>query len=368
IGPEIRRGIADWNGEGETVGGIVVVRAGADTLSTIKGVKEKLAELKKGLPEDVEISVAYDRSGLIEESIKTLTRTLIEEAIIVALVCIVFLFHFRSALVAILSIPVSILLAFVIMRIQGLGANIMSMGGIAISIGVLVDAAIIMVENAHKHYEEWRGKRSHFEIILRSAQEVGPTLFFTLLVITVSFIPIFTLQAQEGRMFTPLAFTKTYAMLMSSILAVTVIPVLMFWFVRGKIHSEDRHPVSRLLRGLYEPVLRFSLRRRWWVIGVALLLMLSILIPMKRIGSEFMPPLWEGDMLYMPTTFPGISTTKAKEILQQTDKILRTFPEVESVFGKIGRAETATDPAPLSMIETTIVLKPQSEWRPGMTK
>ena len=368
IGPEIRRGIAEWNGEGETVGGIVIVRAGADTLATIEAVKEKLAELKKGLPEGVEVSVAYDRTALIERSIKTLTHTLIEESIIVALVCIVFLFHFRSAFVAILSIPVSILLAFIVMRWQGLGANIMSLGGIAISIGVLVDAAIIMVENAHKHYEEWSGKRSHFEIILRSAQEVGPTLFFTLLVITVSFMPVFTLQAQEGRMFKPLAFTKTYALAMSSILSITVIPVLMYWFVRGKIHSEQRHPISRILRRLYTPVLNFALQRRWLVVVAAALLIASIWIPIQKIGSEFMPPLWEGDMLYMPTTFPGISTTKAKEILQQTDKILRTFPEVESVFGKIGRADTATDPAPLSMIETTIVLKDPSEWRPGMTK
>ena len=255
IGPEIRRGLADWNGEGETVGGIVVVRSGADTLSTIARVKERLAELEAGLPDDVEISVGYDRTGLIHDSIETLTDTLIEESIIVALVCIIFLFHFRSAFVAIISIPISILLAFIIMRIQGLGANIMSLGGIAISIGVLVDAAVVMVENAHKHYEEWRGERSHFEIILRSAQEVGPTLFFSLLLITVSFMPVFTLQAQEGRLFKPLAFTKTYSMAMASIVAVTVIPVLMFWFVRGKIHSEKKHPVSRLLRCIYTPVL-----------------------------------------------------------------------------------------------------------------
>ena len=368
IGPEIRRGLAEWNGEGETVGGIVVVRYGADTLSTIAAVKERLAELKEGLPEDVEISVAYDRTALIERSIRTLTRTLIEESLIVAVVCFLFLFHFRSALVAILSIPLSILLAFIVMRMQGLGANIMSLSGIAISIGVLVDAAIIMVENAHKHYEEWQGKRSHFEIILRSAQEVGPTLFFTLLVITVSFMPVFTLQAQEGRLFRPLAFTKTYAMAASSIVAITVIPVLMFWFVRGRIHSEERHPVSRLLRWLYTPVLNAALRFRWAVILIAVVLAASIWIPIQKIGSEFMPPLWEGDLLYMPTTFPGLSITKAKELLQQTDRVIRTFPEVESVFGKVGRAETATDPAPLSMIETTIVLKDPSEWRPGMTK
>ncbi len=368
IGPEIRRGLADWNGEGETVGGVVVVRSGADTLSTIAKVKARLSELKQGLPDDVKISVAYDRTDLIRRSVKTLTHTLIEESIIVALVCIIFLFHFRSAFVAIISIPVSILLAFIVMHIQGLGANIMSLGGIAISIGVLVDAAIIMVENAHKHYEEWRGKRSHFEIILRSAQEVGPTLFFSLLVITVSFMPVFTLQGQEGRLFKPLAFTKTYAIAMSSIVAVTIIPVLMYWFVRGKIHSEERHPISKILRRLYTPVLNLALHGRWLVVVLAIAAVASIWFPMSHLGSEFMPSLWEGDLLYMPTTFPGISITKAKEVLQQTDKIIKTFPEVESVLGKVGRADTATDPAPLSMIETTIRLKDPSQWRPGMTK
>ena len=368
LGPEIRRGLAEWNGEGETVGGIIVVRSGADTLATIARVKERLAELKEGLPEDVEISVGYDRTALIQRSIETLTRTLLEELIIVALVCVIFLFHFRSAFVAIFSIPVSILLAFVIMKAQGLGANIRSLGGIAISIGVLVDAAVVMVENAHKHYEEWKGERSHFEIILKSAQEVGPTLFFALLVITVSFLPVFTLQAQEGRLFKPLAFTKTYAMAASAIVAVTIIPVLMFWFVRGRIHSEERHPVSRLLRAVYSPILRTTVRFRWVVIVLAVAAIASLVIPIQQIGSEFMPPLWEGDLLYMPTTFPGISITKAKELLQQTDKIIASFPEVESVLGKIGRAETATDPAPLSMIETTIVLKDPAEWRAGMTK
>ena len=368
IGPEIRRGLAEWNGEGETVGGIIVVRYGADTLSTIARVKERLAELKKGLPEDVEISVGYDRTGLIHHSLETLTHTLLEESIIVALVCILFLFHIRSAFVAIISIPISLLLAFIVMRLQGLGANIMSLGGIAISIGVLVDASIIMVENAHKHYEDWRGKRSHFEIILRSAQEVGPTLFFSLLVITVSFLPVFTLQAQEGRLFKPLAFTKTYAMAMSSIVAITIIPILMYWFVRGKIFSEDRHPVSRILRFIYTPALNLALKFRWIVVILAIIAVASVWYPMQHMGSEFMPPLWEGDLLYMPTTFPGLSITKAKEILQQTDRIIRTFPEVESVLGKIGRAETATDPAPLSMVETTIRLKPPSEWRKGMTK
>lgn len=367
VGPEIRRGIAEWNGEGETVGGIVVVRAGADTRETLRRVRARLEELRQGMPEDVRVEVAYDRSGLIDRAIGTLSRTLVEELVVVALVCLLFLFHFRSAFVAAVSIPLSILLAFIVMRFQGLGADIMSLGGIAISIGVLVDAAVIMVENAHKHYEEWSGRRSHLEIILRSAQEVGPTLFFTLLVITVSFLPIFTLEAQEGRLFKPLAFTKTYSMGMASILAVTVIPVLMVWFVRGRIHSEERHPVSRLLRAMYRPALRLALRWRWPLLVAMTLVVVLTLIPLQHIGSEFMPPLWEGDLLYMPTTFPGISITKAKEILQQTDKILRTFPEVESVFGKAGRADTATDPAPLSMIETTILLKDPKEWRPGMT-
>ncbi len=368
IGPEIRRGLADWNGEGETVGGIVVVRAGADTRTTIQRVKERLEELRAGLPDDVEISVAYDRTGLIERSIDTLTHTLLEEMLVVSLVCFVFLFHIRSALVAIVSIPLSILLAFIIMHVQGLGANIMSLGGIAISIGVLVDAAIIMVENAHKHYEQQREEKSHFEIILRSAQEVGPTLFFTLLIITVSFMPVFTLQAQEGRLFRPLAFTKTYSMAMAAVLAVTVVPVLMYWFVRGRIRSEQHHPVSKVLTFLYTPILHLVLRWRALVLVAVVAVLAVTVVPLKRIGSEFMPPLWEGDLLYMPTTFPGLSITKAKELLQQTDKIIRTFPEVESVFGKVGRAETATDPAPLSMIETTIILKDPSEWRPGLTR
>jgi len=368
IGPEIRRGIAEWNGQGETVGGIVVVRDGADTLEVIDAVKARLAELSDGLPEDVRVEVGYDRTELIQAAVETLTGTLIEESIIVALVCALFLFHLRSAFVAIVSIPISILIALVAMNLQGLGANIMSLGGIAISIGVLVDAAIVMVENAHKHYEEWRDTRSHFDIILKSAQEVGPTLFFTLLVITVSFMPVFTLQAQEGRLFRPLAFTKTYAMAASSLVAITLVPVLMYWFVRGKIHSEERHPVSRFLRWVYTPVLHAVLRGRWLVLVLATVLIASIAWPLMHIGSEFMPPLWEGDLLYMPTTFPGLSITKAREILQQTDRAIAQFPEVETVLGKIGRADTATDPAPLTMIETTIQLKPPSEWRTGMTK
>jgi Cu(I)/Ag(I) efflux system membrane protein CusA/SilA len=375
MGPELRRGLAEWNGEGETVGGIVVVRSGADTLETVSRVTERLRELEAGLPEDVEVSVAYDRTGLIERAIATLTRTLIEESLIVAAVCALFLFHFRSAFVAILSIPVSILIAFIAMRIQGLGTNIMSLGGIAISIGVLVDAAVVMVENAHKHLEEWKKDpddgtpaRSRLQVILASAQEVGPTLFFTLLVITVSFMPVFTLQAQEGRLFKPLAFTKTYAMAASSVVAVTLIPVLTYWFVRGRIRSERQNPVSRFLHVLYTPVLWASMRFRWPVLVLALLSVASLVVPISQMGSEFMPPLWEGDLLYMPTTLPGISITKAKELLQQTDEIIAGFPEVRSVLGKIGRAETATDPAPLSMIETTIVLEDPERWREGMTK
>ncbi len=367
IGPEIRRGLADWNGEGETVGGIVVVRSGADTRATIERVKERLEELAAGMPDDVGISVAYDRSGLIERSIATLTGTLLEESIVVAVVCLVFLFHFRSALVPILAIPVAVLLAFVVMRLQGVGSNIMSLGGIAISIGVLVDAAIVMVENVHRHLEAHAGRRPRFEIVLRAAQEVGPTLFFSLLVVTVSFLPVFTLEAQEGRLFRPLALTKTYSMAMASLVAVTVVPVLMHWFVRGRILPERRNPATRFLRFVYRPLVAGALRAPWLIVVLTIALVGSSLTPLKRIGSEFMPPLWEGDLLYMPTTLPGVSITKAREIVQQTDRIISSFPEVESVFGKVGRAETATDPAPLSMLETTIVLKDRDEWRPGLT-
>jgi len=368
LGPDMRRGIAEWAGQGETVGGIIVVRAGADTLSTIRAVKAKLAELKAGLPPDVRIEVGYDRTGLIERSISTLTRTLVEESIIVALVCVIFLFHVRSALVAVFSIPVSLLISFLVMHVQGLGANIMSLGGIAISIGVLVDASIVMVENAHAHLESAPPGRSRLDVIAESAKEVGPTLFFTLLVITVSFLPVFTLQAQEGRLFRPLAFTKTWSLAAASILAVTIVPVLTYWFVRGRIRHEDRNPMSRLLRALYTPLLRPALRWRWSVVVVAGVLVASLALPFSRMGSEFMPPLWEGDLLYMPTTFPGVSPTKAREVLQQTDRIIASFPEVESVMGKVGRAETATDPAPMAMIETTIRLKDPAQWRPGMTK
>ena len=367
MGPDMRRGLAELNGQGEVVGGIVVVRFGANAYQVIQDVKAKLAQLEQGLPEDVEIMAVYDRSALIERSVNTLKEKLLEEGLAVALVCILFLLHFRSSLVAITTLPLAVLMAFTIMYYQGINANIMSLGGIAIAIGAMVDAAIIMIENAHKHLERDQGKKEHWKIIADASIEVGPTLFYALLVITVSFVPVFTLEAQEGRLFKPLAFTKTYSMAAASLLAVTIVPVLMGYLIRGKIRSEKRNPVSRLLIRLYDPILHLLLRWKWLVLVGAVLLVAVTWIPYSELGSEFMPPLWEGDLLYMPTTFPGLSVTKAREILQQTDKIIATFPEVHHVFGKVGRAETATDPAPMSMIETTIMLKPEEEWRPGMT-
>jgi Cu(I)/Ag(I) efflux system membrane protein CusA/SilA len=367
IGPEMRRGLAEWNGEGETVGGIVVVRYGADTLQVIRDVKSKLEEVKAGLPEGISIEVAYDRSTLIERAVESLRESLTQQFLIVGLVCLVFLFHVRSGLVAVITLPVGILMAFIAIYFQGLNLNIMSLGGIAVAIGTMVDAGIVMVENAHRHLAKDRGKKPHWEIITASSKEVGPSLFFSLLVITVSFMPVFTLEAQEGRLFKPLAFTKTYAMAAAALLSVTLVPVLVGYWVRGRIVSEEKNPISRLLIFVYEPILAFVLRFRLSVLFIVLLALAVTVIPFLQLGSEFMPPLWEGDLLYMPTTLPGISITKAREILQQTDKIIKTFPEVHHVFGKIGRAETATDPAPLSMIETTIMLKPESEWRPGMT-
>jgi len=367
LGPELRRGLADWNGEGETVGGIIVMRYGENALKTIKAVKEKLQELKKGLPPGVTIKPAYDRSSLIERAIENLKGKLLEESIIVALVTILFLLHFRSAFVAIFTLPMGILISFLVMYYQGLNANIMSLSGIAIAIGAMVDAAIVMIENAHKHIERDIGKKDHWQIIIDSSKEVGPALFYSLLIITLSFLPVFTLQAQEGRLFKPLAFTKTYAMAASALLAITVVPVLMGYFIRGKIMPEEKNPINRFLIKIYRPVINWVLRFKWTTIGIALVVLLISIFPVEHIGSEFMPPLNEGDLLYMPTTDPGISITKAKELLQQTDKIIKSFPEVETVFGKIGRAETATDPAPLSMIETTITLKPKEQWRPGMT-
>jgi Cu(I)/Ag(I) efflux system membrane protein CusA/SilA len=372
IGPELRRGIADWNGEGETVGGIVVIRYGENALSVIEKVKARLEELKKSLPPDVTIDVAYDRSSLIERAIDNLSGKLLEETLIVALVIIAFLLHIRSSFVAIFTLPTAVLISFLVMRLQGINANIMSLGGIAIAIGAMVDASIVMVENAASHLSSEKEKspdqrRSHWAVILESSKEVGPSIFYSLLVITISFLPVFTLEQQEGRMFKPLAFTKTYSMAGAAILAVTIVPVLIGYLVRGKIRKEEENPITKLLVKLYHPIVDFVMNKRWWVMGTAFIIILVTFIPFSKLGSEFMPPLYEGDLLYMPTTLPGVSITKAKEILQQTDKIIKSFPEVESVFGKIGRAETATDPAPLTMLETTIRLKPQELWRPDMT-
>ncbi len=367
IGPELRRGLADWNGEGETAGGVIVMRFGGNALKTIALVKEKLKDLEKGLPEGVKIIPAYDRSSLIERAIDNLSWKLFEELLVVALVCIIFLLHFRSAFVALFTLPMGILISFLIMYFQGINANIMSLGGIAIAIGAMVDAAVVMIENAHKHIERDGGKKNHWQIIIDSSKEVGPALFYSLLIITISFLPVFSLQAQEGRLFKPLAFTKTYAMAGAALLAITIVPVLMGYFVRGKIIPENKNPISRFLIKLYKPIIHWVLRFRWITIGIALLILVITIFPMGKIGSEFMPPLNEGDLLYMPTTDPGISITKAKELLQQTDKIIKSFPEVHHVLGKIGRAETATDPAPLSMIETTIMLQPEDKWREGMT-
>ncbi|MXW38268.1 MAG: efflux RND transporter permease subunit [Acidobacteria bacterium] len=367
FGPEIRRGLAELNGEGEVVGGIVVVRSGANVHDVVGRVKARLEELQAGLPEGVEVVPVYDRTVLIEDSVATLREKLVEEMAIVALVCVVFLLHLRSALVAVITLPLAVLMAFIVMYFQGVGANIMSLGGIAIAIGAMVDAAIVIVENAHRHLERDGGKVPHWRIIARASTEVGPTLFFALLVITISFAPIFALEAQEGRLFRPLAFTKTYAMAAAALLSVTLVPVLAGFWIRGRIRPAGRNPVTWLLMAIYRPVLRLVLRWRWAVLVLTLAGAAATAVPVSRLGSEFMPPLWEGDLLYMPTTLPGVSITKAREVLQQTDRILRDFPEVETVFGKVGRADTATDPAPLSMIETTILLKPETEWRPGMT-
>jgi len=367
LGPELRRGAADLNGEGEVAGGVVIMRYGGNALDVIKNVKKKLETLKKGLPEGVEIVPVYDRSGLIERAVETLKGKLMEESIVVALICVIFLLHVRSALVAIFTLPVGILMAFIVMYYQGINANIMSLGGIAIAIGAMIDGAIVMIENAHKHIEEAGAGRDHWQIIIESAKEVGPALFFSLLIITFSFVPVFTLEAQEGRLFSPLAFTKTYSMAASAILAVTIVPILMGYFIRGRILPEKKNPVNRLLLALYRPVVGFVLRFKKTFILISLVALVATVMPLKKLGGEFMPPLNEGDILYMPTTLPGISITKAKELLQQTDRILKTFPEVKRVFGKVGRAETATDPAPLSMMETTVTLKPKEDWRPGMT-
>lgn len=368
LGPELRRGLTDLDGEGEAAAGIVIMRSGENALETIRNVKTKLAELADNLPPGVEIVTVYDRAPLIERAIANLGEKLLEQGLIVALVCFVFLVHLRSALVAILLLPLGILFSFIVMFHQGINANIMSLGGIAIAIGTMIDAGIVMVENAHKHLERDRDTKPRREILIDAAVEVGPSLFFSLLIITVSFLPIFALEAQEGRLFKPLAFTKTYAMAGAALLSITVVPALMIWLVRGRILPEANNPLNRFVLWVYRPVLGAALQHRVVVLVVAFAVLLSSLYPLRQIGSEFMPPLVEGDLLYMPTTLPGISITKARDILQQTDRIIATVPEVERVFGKVGRADTATDPAPLSMIETTIMLKPRSEWRPGLTQ
>lgn len=368
IGPQMRRGIAELNGEGETVGGVVVMRFGENAQTTINGVKAKLEQLQAGLPEGVEVVTVYDRSGLIERAVKNLWHKLLEEFVVVALVCMIFLFHVRSSLVAIVSLPVGILTAFIIMHVQGINANIMSLGGIAIAIGAMIDGAIVMIENMHKHMEHTPiTKENRWQIVTESAVEVGPALFFSLLIITVSFVPVFTLEAQEGRMFSPLAFTKTYAMAASAALAITLVPVLMGYFIRGKVLPEHKNPVNRFLIASYMPALKGVLKFPKITILCAAIVLASVYWPLQKIGSEFIPPLDEGDLMYMPTTYPGISIGKARELLQQTDKLIASVPEVENVFGKIGRADTATDPAPLTMIETFIQLKPRDQWREGVT-
>ena len=396
VGPELRRGLAEWNGEGEVAGGIVVMRYGENALAVIDAVKERLAELQDGLPEGVVVETAYDRSGLIRRAVGHLREKLVEECLVVAAVCGLFLLHFRSAFAAVFTLPLGILVSFIVMWGQGINANIMSLGGIAIAVGAMVDAGIVQIENAHRHLTRDRGRKDHWASIAAASKEVGPALFYSLLIVTLSFLPVFTLEAQEGRLFKPLAYTKTYAMAAAAILSITVVPVLIGFCLRGRVVDADRNPLNRGLTRGYVPVLDWLLRHKAATLAAAAAVMfvsvfpfrsvvverfadrpgslahtalsrLQQLFPLEQIGSEFMPPLYEGDLLYMPTTLPGVSVTKARELLQQTDRIIRTFPEVENVFGKIGRAETATDPAPLSMIETTITLRPQDEWRPGIT-
>ena len=375
IGPEMHRGIADLDGEGEVVGGVIVMRSGKNALDTIAAVKAKLDALKPGLPPGVEIIPVYDRSGLIQRAVKNLGEKLLEEFLVVAIVCAIFLFHLRSALVAIVSLPLGILAAFIIMRYQGVNANIMSLGGIAIAVGAMVDAAVVMIENAHKHIEAWNHAHpgvklkgdEHWKVISDAAVEVGPALFFSLLIIVLSFIPVFTLEAQEGRLFSPLAFTKTYAMAAAAGLAVTLIPVLMGYLIRGRIPDERKNPLNRFLIAAYRPLLEAVLRFPATTLVLAVAVAAASIWPLARLGGEFMPPLDEGDLLYMPSALPGISTGKVAELLQQTDRLIKTVPEVLRILGKAGRAETATDPAPLEMLETTIQFKPRDQWRPGMT-
>jgi Cu(I)/Ag(I) efflux system membrane protein CusA/SilA len=375
LGPEMRRGIGELDGEGEAVGGVIVMRSGKNALDTIRAVKVKLAELQRGLPEGVEIVPVYDRSGLIERAVQNLGFKLLEEFLVVAVVCAVFLFHLRSALVAIVSLPLGILAAFIVMQQQGVNANVMSLGGIAIAIGAMVDAAVVMIENAHKHLERWAHEHpgrtlageSRWRVVGEAAAEVGPALFFSLLIITLSFIPVFTLEAQEGRLFSPLAYTKTYAMAAAAGLAVTLVPVLMGYLIRGRIPAETANPLNRGLIALYRPLLERVLEWPRLTLVSAVAVLAASLWPLQHIGSEFMPPLDEGDLLYMPTALPGLSAGKATELLQQTDRLIKTVPEVQSVYGKAGRADTATDPAPLEMFETTIQFKPREQWRAGMT-
>ncbi|MFT2099277.1 efflux RND transporter permease subunit [Marinomonas sp. 2405UD66-6] len=368
IGPQMRRGLAELNGEGETVGGVVVMRFGENAQQTIAGVKAKLESLKSSLPEGVEVVTVYDRSGLIDRAVNNLWTKLLEEFLVVALVCMVFLFHVRSSLVAIISLPVGILTAFIVMHWQGINANIMSLGGIAIAIGAMIDGAIVMIENLHKHMEKVEmTKENRWQIVTKAATEVGPALFFSLLIITVSFVPVFTLESQEGRMFGPLAYTKTYAMAASAALAITLVPVLMGYFVRGKVVSEHKNPINRALVAVYMPALKAALHYPKTTLLLAVMVFFVGMWPLNKLGSEFIPNLDEGDLMYMPTAYPGISIGQARQVLQQTNKLIMTLPEVETAFGKVGRAETATDPAPLTMIETFIQLKPQSQWREGMT-
>jgi len=370
VGPAPRRGAADLNGQGEAVAGIVIMRFGSDALKTIEAIKERIAEIQRTLPAGVRLVPVYDRSDLIHRAIKNLNRTLIEESLIVALVSILFLLHFRSALVAIVTLPLGILISFLVMRSMGVGANIMSLGGIAIAMGAMVDAAIVMIENMHKHLEheaEVQTGRSRWDIVRESAKQVGPPLFFSLLIITVSFLPVFSLEQQEGRLFKPLAFTKTFAMAGAALLSITLVPVLMGYLVRGRIRPQETNPVNRWLMRAYRPVIALVLRYPWRVVAGAAVVLGATVLPWSRLGSEFMPPLDEGSLLFMPTTVPGVSIAQARQIMRYQDSVLATFPEVASVFGKVGRANTATDPAPLDMYETTVVLKPHDQWRAGMT-
>lgn len=368
-GPELRRGIVEQNGTGEVVSGIIIMRSGENALNVIKAIKKKIKELEPGLPEGVKIVPVYDRAPLIQNAVKYLTHKLIEEGLVVAFVCLIFLLHARSAFVAIITLPLGIIGAFIIMSWQGLTANIMSLGGIAIAIGAMVDASIVMVENAHRKLSELSqnaSKKEKREAIISSAKEVGPGLFFSLLIITVSFIPVFALTGQSYKLFAPLAFTKTYAMAIAAALSITLVPILMLWLIKGRIRPEMNNPINRFFVAIYKPVLKLALKAKWLTLSLLALLIISVIYPIKNIGSEFMPPLYEGELLYMPTTLPGVSLTKAKDILAQTNRLIKTIPEVEQVFGKAGRADTATDPAPITMIETWIKLKDKSNWREGM--